>query len=159
MRVELLYWEGCPSHAKALQELKEAMADVGRDPGGVVVREVTTEAQAGTERFVGSPTVRIDGMDVQPPGEEPAGLTCRVYRRRDGRISPTPDPADLRDALRRAKDETGEGTEEEMKGKTGEETKGKTGEGMKGKTGEGMKGKTGEETKGKTKETEEERKR
>ena len=36
------------------------------------------------------------------PGNEPTGLTCRVYRRRDGRISPTPDPADLRDALRAA---------------------------------------------------------
>jgi hypothetical protein len=102
MRVELLYWEGCPSHTKALEELKEAMADVGCDPGGVVVREVATEAQASAERFVGSPTVRIDGVDVQPPGEEPVGLTCRIYRRRDGRVSPTPDPADLRDALRRA---------------------------------------------------------
>jgi hypothetical protein len=46
-----------------------------------------------------SPTIRIDGVDVQPPGEEPVGLTCRVYHRRDGRISPTPDPADVRDAL------------------------------------------------------------
>lgn len=33
---------------------------------------------------------------------EPAALTCRVYRRRDGRISPTPDPEDVRDALRLA---------------------------------------------------------
>jgi hypothetical protein len=104
MRVELLYWEGCPSHTKALKELKEAMADVGGDPNGVVVREVTTEAEAGTEHFVGSPTVRIDGVDIQPPGRAPGGLTCRVYRRRDGRFSPTPDPADLRDALRRAKE-------------------------------------------------------
>jgi hypothetical protein len=104
MRVELLYWEGCPSHAKALEELKEATADIGFDPARIVVREVTTETQAGEERFVGSPTVRIDGIDVQPPGEQPVGLTCRVYRRRDGRFSPTPDPADLRDALRGAKE-------------------------------------------------------
>ena len=34
------------------------------------------------------------------PDEEPAGLNCRVYVRRDGRVSPTPDPEDLRDALR-----------------------------------------------------------
>ena len=32
-------------------------------------------------------------------GDEPAGLNCRVYRRRDGRVAPTPDPEDLRDAL------------------------------------------------------------
>ena len=30
---------------------------------------------------------------------EPVGLTCRVYLRRDGRISPTPDPSDVREAL------------------------------------------------------------
>ena len=63
---------------------------------------VDSEADAQAEEFVGSPTIRIDGRDVQPPGDEPTGLTCRVYRRRDGRISPTPDPADLRDALRAA---------------------------------------------------------
>jgi hypothetical protein len=38
-------------------------------------------------------------VDVQPTDDEPLGLTCRVYHRRDGRISPTPDPADVHDAL------------------------------------------------------------
>ncbi len=103
MHVELLFWEGCPSHAKALSELRAAMAELSLDPDEVVVREVDTEAAAAAERFVGSPTIRIDGVDIQPPDEEPVGLTCRVYRRRDGRISPTPDPADVRDALRDAR--------------------------------------------------------
>jgi hypothetical protein len=103
MLVELLYWEGCPSYPEALADLRAAMAEEGLDPAGVVVREVTNEADAEDERFVGSPTIRIDGADVQPPGDEPAALTCRVYRRRDGRISPTPDPADVRDALRGAR--------------------------------------------------------
>ena len=102
MRVELLFWQGCPSHEKALAELRAAITDVELDPGEVVVREVGTQEQAAAEHFVGSPTVRIDGVDVEPPGDEPAGLACRVYYRRDGRISPTPDPADLRDALRAA---------------------------------------------------------
>ena len=100
--VELLFWEGCPSHREALSELRAAMAELGLDPETVVVREVETGRQAETERFIGSPTIRIDGADVQDPGDEPAGLTCRVYRRRDGRISATPDPADVRDALRAA---------------------------------------------------------
>jgi hypothetical protein len=99
MRVELLFWEGCPSHPKALADLREAMTEVGLDPDGIVVREVHTDSDAKRERFVGSPTIRIDGMDVQPPGEEPFGLTCRIYHRRDGRISATPDPGELRDAL------------------------------------------------------------
>lgn len=101
MHVELLYWSGCPSHPRALAELREAMAALGLDPGTIAVREVPTETDAARERFVGSPTIRIDGSDVQPPGNEPVGLTCRVYHRRDGRISPTPDPADIRDALAR----------------------------------------------------------
>jgi hypothetical protein len=99
MRVELLFWDGCPSHPKALAELREAMVDIALDPSTIAVREVVTQAEAAQERFVGSPTIRIDGLDVQPPGEEPFGLTCRVYHHRNGRISPTPDPADMRDAL------------------------------------------------------------
>jgi hypothetical protein len=108
MRVELLFWEGCPSHPEALAELREAMVDVALDPSTIVVRELETHSEAALERFVGSPTIRIDGVDVQPPGEEPVGLTCRVYHRRDGRISPTPDKADVRDALLAARGATHE---------------------------------------------------
>jgi hypothetical protein len=97
--VELLFWDGCPSHPQALADLRAAMAELGLDPDAIVVREVDTDAGAANERFVGSPTIRIDGVDVQDPGDEPAALTCRVYHRRDGRISPVPDPADVRDAL------------------------------------------------------------
>jgi hypothetical protein len=104
MRVELLFWDGCPSHPKALAELRAAMAEAGLDPSSIVIREVRTQAEATRERFVGSPTIRIEGVDVQPPGDEPAGLTCRIYRRRDGRFSPTPDPDDVREALRAAQD-------------------------------------------------------
>jgi hypothetical protein len=102
MRVEFLYWADCPSHPEALADLREALLETGHDPDRVIVREVESEADAEAEGFVGSPTIRIDGVDVQPLDDEPTGLTCRVYRRRDGRISPTPDPADVRDALRAA---------------------------------------------------------
>jgi hypothetical protein len=101
-RVELLFWAGCPSHPRALADLRAALADTGGDPAAIVVREVLTEDQAVAERFVGSPTIRIDGADVVPPPEdEPPALACRVYHRRDGRPSPVPDPDDLRDALAR----------------------------------------------------------
>ena len=97
MAVELLFWEGCPSHPEALEQLREALA--GR--AEVVVREIFTEAQAADERFPGSPTIRIDGEDIAPPAEgDPFSLTCRVYRTRDGRFSPLPDPEDLREAIR-----------------------------------------------------------
>lgn len=99
MHVELLWWEGCPSQPRALSDLRAAMADLGLDPDTVEVRRVETESDALREGFVGSPTIRVDGIDVSPAESEPYGLTCRIYHRRDGRISPTPDPADLRDAL------------------------------------------------------------
>ena len=102
MRVELVFWEGCPSYVKALSELRTSLIEAGLDPDGVIVREIETEDDAGLQQFVGSPTIRIDGVDVQPLPDEPTGLTCRVYHRRDGRVSPTPDPADVRDALRAA---------------------------------------------------------
>ncbi|MEP6954319.1 MAG: thioredoxin family protein [Solirubrobacteraceae bacterium] len=102
MRVELLFWDGCPSHPRALLELRAAMDALGLDPGTVIVREIDTEDAAGAERFTGSPTIRVDGADVQDVAAAPAALTCRVYHRRDGRVSPVPDPDDLRDALRAA---------------------------------------------------------
>ncbi|HEY2282805.1 MAG TPA: hypothetical protein VGH60_04560 [Solirubrobacteraceae bacterium] len=102
MNVELLFWEGCPSHPRALADLRAAMAELGLDPSTIAIGEIETHEQAGRERFVGSPTIRIDGIDIQSPGGEPFGLTCRVYHRRDGRVSPTPDPDDVRDALRAA---------------------------------------------------------
>jgi hypothetical protein len=102
-KVELLWWEGCPSWGRALAELRQAMEQAGLDPDTIELREVATDRDAERAEFVGSPTIRVAGADVQPPGaQEPAGLTCRIYRLRDGRISPTPDPADVRDALRAA---------------------------------------------------------
>ena len=102
MRVELLWWEGCPSHTEALEQLRQVLGEEGLDPEAVEVVEVLSDEQAERERFFGSPTIRIDGEDVVPPGEgDPVGLSCRVYRLRDGRPSPVPDVEDVRDAVRR----------------------------------------------------------
>jgi hypothetical protein len=101
--IEFLWWKECPSWGRALEILRKAVDEAGLDPGSIEVREVDTEESAEREEFVGSPTIRVDGRDVQPPVDrEPTGLACRVYRRRDGRTSPLPDPEDLRDALRSA---------------------------------------------------------
>jgi len=101
-KVELLWWEGCPSTDDALALLREEMGRLGLDPGAIEMREVRTDETAEREDFVGSPTIRIDGSDVQSPRGEPTGLTCRVYKLRDGRVSPIPDRNDLHDALARA---------------------------------------------------------
>jgi hypothetical protein len=103
VKVELLWWEGCPSTERALEAVRAALADLGRDGVEVQMREIRSDEDAQDAGFVGSPTILIDGHDLVPAAdEEPIGLSCRVYRRRDGRISPIPDPDDLREALSRA---------------------------------------------------------
>lgn len=99
-RVELLWWHGCPSSDAAHELVRQAMAEAGLDPGALRSIEIDTDELAQREGFPGSPTVRVDGQDIQPPAEsEPPGLTCRIYHLRDGRVSPLPDPDDIKEAL------------------------------------------------------------
>jgi hypothetical protein len=101
MRVELLWWEGCPSYPETRADLERVLSEEGI-AAEVEMVEVESDEQARAERFPGSPTIRINGEDVLPPRDgEPHSLTCRVYRLRDGRVSPTPDPEELREAIRR----------------------------------------------------------
>ena len=103
MNVEFFWWASCPSWDEALEMLREAMAEAGLDPDSVSVTEVTSEDQARRLGFPGSPTIRVDGADVQDPGQNPIGLSCRVYKRADDRVSPLPDRADIDAALARAR--------------------------------------------------------
>lgn len=105
VRVEVLWWSGCPSWEQAIELVREEVEAAGIDPSGFDVREVSTPEQALEERFPGSPTIRVGGEDIQAPGDNPVGLTCRVYRRSDGRVSPLPDRAVVRDAIARAQHE------------------------------------------------------
>jgi hypothetical protein len=99
-RVELLWWAGCPSTERALRELRGVMNELGLGAEEIRVTELRTDEEALERGFLGSPTILIDGTDPFADGEEEVGLSCRVYRRRDGRVSPTPDPEQLREALR-----------------------------------------------------------
>jgi len=103
MDVELLWWKGCPSTPEAIALVREELSALGLDPDTLRITEIHTDDQAERERFVGSPTIRVDGHDVQAPDGEPVGLNCRVYRWRDGRVAPLPERADVREALVRAK--------------------------------------------------------
>ena len=104
MKIELLYWDGCPSHPDALERLKQVLADAGVGDQ-VDLTEVKTEAEAVERRFPGSPTILIDGRDVDPLGAEQQqfALTCRVYRHENGRFSPLPSVAMLERAVATAR--------------------------------------------------------
>lgn len=99
MPIELLYFEGCPSHERYLPRLRRLLAGSGHASELALRRVESCEAAKG-ERFLGSPSVRVDGVDIEPGADlrTDFGLTCRLY--------PTPDghPADawVLDALDRA---------------------------------------------------------
>ncbi len=99
-RVELRWWEGCPSLDQAEELLTKTLVELNRDEVHVVRREVRTREEAKTLGFVGSPTFAVGGRDLFGSDAQPA-LTCRLYRS-DGRSGPLPSPADLADRLRDA---------------------------------------------------------
>lgn len=92
MRVELLYFDGCPSHESFAPRLRELAAQT--DPRAVVIeRRVETDDDAQRERFLGSPSVRIDGKDVDPSAQDRTdfGLKCRIYRFEGGQSGEPPE--------------------------------------------------------------------
>jgi hypothetical protein len=77
--VELLYFDGCPSYERLLPRLSELASAAGAE---LVLRRVETLEDAEREQFLGSPTVRVDGRDVDPNAAQRTdfGLKCRLYR-------------------------------------------------------------------------------
>ncbi len=99
MKIELLFWEGCPSHPEAKALLEEVLDERGITTP-IEMREVLTHAEAVELAFPGSPTIRVDGRDIDPVGaQSPPALTCRVYVLPDGRPSPVPSRQQLEEAL------------------------------------------------------------
>jgi hypothetical protein len=101
--IEFFYWPECPSHERALAILFEVMAEE-HIRGPVEIIRVNNESDAERYQFHGSPTIRVDGRDIAPLPEEDTqpSLTCRAYRRPDGRISPLPPRGLMSEALQRS---------------------------------------------------------
>lgn len=80
-RVELLWFQDCPNHPAAKVMLDELLGELAP---GTAVHEIdaTDPAVAQRHRFPGSPTIRVDGRDVDPSFEDPGDYTprCRLYR-------------------------------------------------------------------------------
>ena len=79
MKVDLLYFDGCPNWKVTQRELEEVLAEHGaNEPVNLVY--VTSNAHARQLRFLGSPTIRIDERDVEPDTPtEGFNLECRLY--------------------------------------------------------------------------------
>jgi hypothetical protein len=102
MQVELLYFDDCPSWRTALEHLQAVMADLGQG-SEVRLTRVETEVEAIEARFVGSPTIRLDGEDLFPSGSEDFALGCRVYSTPEG-LRGWPTREMLYDALKGSKE-------------------------------------------------------
>jgi hypothetical protein len=79
-RVEILYFAGCPNHEPTVNLAREVLDDLGLE---AELREIAVEtpAEAEAHRFVGSPSVRVDGKDIEPEaeGRSDFALSCRMY--------------------------------------------------------------------------------
>jgi hypothetical protein len=97
MKIEVLYFEGCPNHAPALDRLKAVLRQAGLAIE-VSEIEVSDESAAETLQFFGSPTIRVNGLDIEPDSRsvKDTGFACRRYS--DG----LPSEEMIRTALREA---------------------------------------------------------
>jgi hypothetical protein len=89
--IDILYFPGCPHHDAARELVERIAAEAGIDTNLRLV-EVTSIADAERIRFLGSPTVRMNGHDVEPGADDRDTFTlaCRVYRTESGRLSGIP---------------------------------------------------------------------
>ena len=80
MKVEVLYFSGCPNHLPAVDRVREILAQEGTAAEMVEV-EVKDAATAQRVGFLGSPSIRVDGQDVESAVREVRtfGMMCRTY--------------------------------------------------------------------------------
>jgi hypothetical protein len=90
VKVELLYFDDCPSYERLRPRLEQLLQDTGVEQPLELLR-VASEPEAVRERFLGSPTIRVDGADVEQGADarNDFGLKCRFYRG-DGWQAPVP---------------------------------------------------------------------
>lgn len=99
-RVELLWFQDCPNHPAVAAMLRELLDELAP---GTEIREIdaTDPTVAERHRFPGSPTIRIDGRDIDPAYRDPGDYTprCRLYRTGAG-LRGLPERAWIESALR-----------------------------------------------------------
>ncbi|MGH2834287.1 MAG: DF family (seleno)protein [Solirubrobacteraceae bacterium] len=85
MKVEILYFEECPNYGPLLSRV-HGLFDSAEIDADVITHAVESQAAAHEQRFLGSPTLRVDGRDVEPGADERSdyGLKCRLYRTAQG---------------------------------------------------------------------------
>ena len=80
MKIEVLYFEGCPNHEPTVALVHEVLADLALSEE-VCEIEIRNSDEASTHRFLGSPSVHVDGLDVEPGARDRCdySFSCRTY--------------------------------------------------------------------------------
>jgi mercuric ion transport protein len=109
MKIEVLYIADCPNHQQVVERVQEVLSSAGIHDTVAQV-EVRDTAEAEKWRFIGSPTVRIDGVDIEPEARTVRhfGLGCRSYAE-DGRRSGSPSAQLIWRALQESQGKQAEG--------------------------------------------------
>jgi hypothetical protein len=80
IEIDVLYFEDCPNHLPAMERIDAVLREEGcrADVREVLVSDIETAKRVG---FLGSPTVRVNGIDIEPAavGRKDFGLMCRRY--------------------------------------------------------------------------------
>jgi hypothetical protein len=86
MKIEILYFEGCPNHHPAVERVQQILREEGIS-ADVVEVNVTDSRIAHDIGFLGSPTVRVNGLDAEPnaTAARECGMMCRTYAAGGGR--------------------------------------------------------------------------
>jgi hypothetical protein len=98
MRVEVLYFDGCPTYVAATRNVSKVLSELGMD-AEVELVGVNSDEEAERLRFPGSPTIRVDGRDLFPIAKRGVwALGCRTYATPEG-LKGYPTREMIRDAL------------------------------------------------------------
>ena len=98
LKIEILYFDGCPTYLEAENNVREALAEEGIE-AEVRLVALNTDEEARGLRFPGSPTIRANGRDLFPVPRRPEyALGCRVYATPEG-LKGSPTTEVLREAL------------------------------------------------------------
>ncbi len=102
MKIELLYFDGCPSHEQA-SEILEHVLEETQTEAEIEKINIEDEQMAIEYRFLGSPSIRINGVDVDPVARDSSEFSrkCRIYKT-DGGIIGWPSSNMIKEALQEA---------------------------------------------------------
>ncbi len=80
--VEVLFFEGCPNHGPTLDLARDAVARVAPN-ARIEEVEVRDNEDAARLRFLGSPTIQVDGVDIELEARSRTdyAMSCRIYGR------------------------------------------------------------------------------